>query len=567
MNGSRKSLLLVAVAILVAGASAGATDQPAPGTRLILRVRSSGREKLSFRSSGSFTIPTPGSPDDPMQAGASLQLLNPNTSESFTFDLPSSHWSVSTAGTYKYRDKGPVESGKVKVAIISGRTLKVSGQKVGITLDESSQGELDVVLSSGSFRYCAAFADGAVRTDSPGVFSAKGAPPPSACPSPPATTTSTITITLPPTTIPDVTTTTVTTPLTTTTATIPLPPLGMVAFTITPGSSTCGGPFVPPPAAPLSGEVYNKSGQKIADLGVDCLYAGAGTSGQPPSMIPDGSTSVLAVTGISSGVALTLSGSAGSGPADCTLGAGPAMRCLNGNLGTDGMGACSSDADCGDQKDACAPQPNCFFGPPIPVPAPATPALSTCIVNAIATDASGAANLLTRETTLNASLAPGIYLTGDGESPCPQCCPSTGMIGSSSCTSGTCTAGDRQGMPCSGGVGSKNTTVECPPESIRFVGRLAVNLSPLTTGTTTLTADPAGMFCPDQAHSGAFGIGTPRTIRETGVPLGGLASPFATTVAGVFCIPATGSPAVNVLADLPGPAAVSVSGMTSIQLF
>ena len=47
----------------------------------------------------------------------------------------------------------------------------------------------------------------------------------------------------------------------------------------------------------------------------------------------------------------------------------------------------------------------------------------------------------------------------------------------------------------------------------------------------------------------------------------GLASPFATTVAGIFCIPATGSPLVNALADLPGPAAVSVSGMTSIQLF
>jgi len=38
-------------------------------------------------------------------------------------------------------------------------------------------------------------------------------------------------------------------------------------------------------------------------------------------------------------------------------------------------------------------------------------------------------------------------------------------------------------------------------------------------------------------------------------------------VAGIFCIPATGSPLVNALADLPGPAAGSVSGMTSIQPF
>ena len=46
---------------------------------------------------------------------------------------------------------------------------------------------------------------------------------------------------------------------------------GLITFTITPGSSTCGGPFFPPPAAPLSGEVDNASGTKIADLGVDCL--------------------------------------------------------------------------------------------------------------------------------------------------------------------------------------------------------------------------------------------------------------------------------------------------------
>jgi len=46
-----------------------------------------------------------------------------------------------------------------------------------------------------------------------------------------------------------------------------------------------------------------------------------------------------------------------------------------------------------------------------------------------------------------------------------------------------------------------------------------VNLSPLTTGTTTLT-DPAGLFCPDQANPGAFGRFSARTITETGVPLG-----------------------------------------------
>src|SRR5215469_1262660 len=53
---------------------------------------------------------------------------------------------------------------------------------------------------------------------------------------------------------------------------IPLPPVGMLTFTITPGSSTCGGPaFSPPAAAPFSGEVDNKLGTKVGDLGTGCL--------------------------------------------------------------------------------------------------------------------------------------------------------------------------------------------------------------------------------------------------------------------------------------------------------
>lgn len=564
MRGTGTNLWIASMLLLAAATAARAGDDLVPGTRLELKVSSSGSEKLSFQSVGSFMIPTPGSPGDPALASPTLQILNPNTGESFTFDLPGTHWSTNSAGTaYNYRDNALVESGKVKSASLGARKLKVSGRKIGITLNENSQGELDVVLASGSFRYCARFADGSVRRDGPGVFSAKGAPPPSACLASTGTTTTSTTIsqstttTLASTTTTQspATTTTVTVPVTTTTMTIPLPPVGMLTFTISQGSSTCGGPgFSPPAAAPFSGEVDNKLGTKVGDLGTGCLYPGGGSANAlPPVAIPAGATSVLAVTGVSSGVALTLGGSPGSGPGDCTLGAGPGMHCLNGAAGSDGNGTCSSDADCG-QADACALDPNCFFGPPVPLPTPATPATSTCIVNVIAVDVSGAANLLTRATTLNASLAPQLYLTGDATSPCPQC------------VSGVCTAGQRQGMACSGGIGSVNTTVECPPSSTQFVGRLAVSLSPLTTGTATMTT-PDGLFCPDQAQPGAFGRFSVRTITENGSPLLGTGSPFATTLAGIFCIPATGSDLVNALADLPGPAAISVSGTVSVQLF
>jgi len=144
-------------------------------------------------------------------------------------------------------------------------------------------------------------------------------------------------------------------------------------------------------------------------------------------------------------------------------------------------------------------------------------------------------------------------LTGNGASPCPQC------------VSGTCTYGERAGLPCSGGVGSRNTTIECPPELSGFLGRLTIALAGLTTGTAT-ASDPAGNFCPGQAHPGAFG-GEAGTIRETGSPAArDLSNPFESTIAGTFCVPSTGNPVIDGGGDLPGPGAMSVRGTTTVIL-
>jgi len=564
------------LALLVVGTAAGAADQLVPGSRLALKVDAAhAREKLSFQSKGVFAIPTPGSPDDPSQTGASLTLTNPNTNESFTFDLPSTHWTASGSGTsYRYRDSVPVETGAVRIALVGGRKLKVTGRKVGITLDEPAQGAIAVVLATGSFRYCALFDDGSVYIDQPGRFSARRAVPPAACPGQ-TTTTSTVTTTSATTTSAGATSTTSTTtgststtspgststttttvitlPITTTTATIPLPPLGQVVLTINPGTTNCGGPgFSPPAVEPFSGEFDSASG-KIADLGLGCLYVGGpNATALPPVSLADGASSVLDVTGIS-GLSLTLGGSDGSGPADCTRGAGPAKHCINGNTGTDGMGACASDADCGAQADSCALDANCFFGPPIPLGNPLSPATSTCIVNAIAQDVTGTADLLSGGSTANAALQARIYLTGNGTSPCPRC------------VAGVCTGGPRQGLACSGGVGTKGTSLECPPDPLQFIGTLPPTLA-LSTGTSTL-ANAGGLFCPGQSTPGAFGRFSTKSIRETGSPLlGSLGSPFSTVLAGVFCVPASGSDLVNALADLPGPAAISVPGTISVDV-
>jgi hypothetical protein len=533
VNGMTGGIILVTMTLLGAGAPAGASDEPVPGTRLTIKSRD-GRERLSFSAKGSFTIPEAGGPDDPSSAGARLELTNPGSGESFSFDLPQTHWEAARGG-FRYRDADLVESGRVKIALVGARVLKISGKRAGITLDEPSQGTLIAVLTVGSFRYCARFDDGSITRDEAGSFSARNAPPPASCPS--ASTTTTLV------TIPSLTTTT-------------LPALGHLAFTIGAGTTSCGGPgLVPPPSAPFAGEVDNLDGSKRADLGLGCLYVGGGSPGLlPPSSIPDGSTSVLAVTGVS-GTTLTLGPDAGSGPADCTLGGGPDRQCINGAPGTDGTGACTADSQCtgSNPTGACDLRANCFFGAPVPVAVPTLSTLSVCILNAIGVGASGSSDLTTQQTLVSTTLSSRIYLTGNASSPCPQC------------VSGVCSYGARANQSCSGGVGSKNTTLECPPDPTIYQGRLTVALAPITTATSTLFS-PSGGFCGGQAHAGAFG-GEAGRITVMGSPLGSnLLDPLATTLAGIFCIPSTGNPLIDGLTDLPAPGAVSVPGTASLDL-
>ena len=88
----------------------------------------------------------------------------------------------------------------------------------------------------------------------------------------------------------------------------------------------------------------------------------------------------------------------------------------------------------------------------------------------------------------------------------------------------------------------------------------------LVTAKHVLT-DANGNFCPGQLTPGAFG-GSARTIRESGSPLlTEIPNLFATTLAGTFCVPATGNTLIDGLVDLPGPGAVSVPGTASVSLF
>jgi hypothetical protein len=298
--------------------------------------------------------------------------------------------------------------------------------------------------------------------------------------------------------------------------------------------------------------VHDPDGNKLADLGLSCLYTG-GMNGYtlPPLSIPEGGESVLEVASVD-GLAIVLTASDGTGPTNCTKGSGPGKHCINGSTGTDGNGTCTTDADCGTPAGSCDEDANCFFGPPIPVNAGF---LSACALNVIRHDLCGTADLAANTTTMSAGLAPRLYVTGNPTSPCPQC------------LGGLCDGGKRAGLPCGGVVNASNTTIDCPPSDFQFAGRLELVIPQLGTGTSTLE-DPDGKFCPNQRTPGAFGLpDLAGAITETGIPLasgGGMI--FDTALAGTFCIPKSGNLTIDVNADLPGPGALSAAGSLSVCL-
>ena len=549
-------VLTVAALVLAAAPSRAFVDQPISGKRIV--VRDTPTPKLLMVSNATIQAPTQTGTDDPTFFGATLTVTT-QSGESASLDLPASGWKASGNGVFRFRNSiAPSGISPVRtVIIVPGRRLKILSRSPGVSLNEPSQGSFTLLLDSGTLRYCATFG-GVISQDVVGKFNAKNAPAPMACPPRPTTsTTSTTSTSSSSSSTSPVPTTTVTSTTSTTTLSPGCPPpaipMGGIEFTIGAGTASCGGPaFSPVSPGPFTGTLQNNAMATIAQLGEGCLYVGGGLSNSlPPAHIPDGAVSQLSVSS-ANGLSLLLAASDGTGPLDCTRGAGPLKHCANGAPGTDMNGLCTTEADCGGGSGNCVLDANCFFGPPIPLPSP-IPATSSCIVNAIGTDACGTTDLAANTSSLSVVLLSRLYLTSNQAEPCPRC------------VAGVCSAGERAGLACSGGIGSQQTSNDCPPADSQYVGQLVVNPLQLSSGASS-ASDPGGFFCPNQTTQGAFGLATARTITQTGVSLGGGPTLLSTTLAGIFCVPSTGSPLVDNAEDIPGPAAVSVSGTLAVCL-
>jgi hypothetical protein len=538
-----------------------AEDFPITGKKLTMVQTLSGAQLLVFISRDVIRAPLPGGPDDPTANGATLRVTSAS-SESAVFDLPAGNWTMNSSGTvFRYKNvQAPAGPSAVKVARIkNGSLIKVTAKGTGITLDEPSQGSIDLLLTSGTRRYCASFG-GTILRDEPNRFMAKSAPA-GACPPPPppTSTTSTTSTTATSTSSSSVTSTTSTTSTSTSSTIAPsCPPpetsLGNAGFTIVSGTANCGGPgLVPNSSPPQTGHIYDANNMVLADLGLGCFYAGDGLSNAlPASQLVPGTKNYLGL-GTVNGLAFTLTASNGTGPLDCSRGAGPDQFCYNGAPGTNGMGLCTTDADCGSDQDYCLPRANCYFGAPIPL-RPSSPAFNSCVLQAILTDACGAINLDSATASLSVALGVRMYLT-QNEPPCPGC------------VNGMCNAGARAGLACSGGFGPENTTIECPPGADDFIGQLLVNPLAVTSGTAELLADAEGNFCNGQRQPGIFGTGfAGRRVTQTGNLIPGDLSNITVQLGGNLCLGSSGASLVDGVVGLPGPSSASVTGSFEICL-
>lgn len=172
-------VILLTVATVLPRQSS-AIDQPISGRRLLMVETATGG-RLVFLSKDTIVAPTAGGADDPTVTGAMLVISSGASTETATFDLPATNWSVNTTGTiFRYRNaQAPAGASPVDMVLIkSGKRLKVTAKAAGLTLDEPSQGAIGINLTSGTRRYLARFGGQIVR-DEPTRFLARDAPRPS----------------------------------------------------------------------------------------------------------------------------------------------------------------------------------------------------------------------------------------------------------------------------------------------------------------------------------------------------------------------------------------------------
>jgi len=157
----------------------------------------------------------------------------------------------------------------------------------------------------------------------------------------------------------------------------------------------------------------------------------------------------------------------------------------------------------------------CLFGPPLPMPNTFNPPYSVCVINLVASNATGTADCSSGAASISLPLASALYIDGDlfkqsggmdhcvgGTNPGAVCTMNSQCTGGGFCSvgiqpcpicagDGKCHGGDNDGAACTPADSALNssfpTSQDCLPPSGNGIGSLSIALA-LTTGTTSLTA-------------------------------------------------------------------------------
>ncbi len=167
------------------------TGQPLGGTSIDIRTSlAQGHPYHLSIALESFDLVAPSGSelDDPRLTGALLELRSalgetasiPLRPQAWAQGNPSDHWEFVTP------PNEPIASVSMDepkpVPMLSPGTILLNANTTALTLDEASQGGIEVVFTVGAKRYCAAFGPDAISSDTAGLFVAHDASPPGWCP-------------------------------------------------------------------------------------------------------------------------------------------------------------------------------------------------------------------------------------------------------------------------------------------------------------------------------------------------------------------------------------------------
>ena len=181
----------------VRGQRFSATGVPVPGDvsidgqRLIVRDRPDPtRRRLTFGSRDPSSANGINPVVRPDVQGMYLHVYNSATGDSACMPLPASGWDPydGLEDPFFYRDPTNANGPCHKAKLIRNKRFLASCRGAGIsyTLDEVSQGSVAVAAILGDARYCTVFGGTVAKDSGPdGVFKARNAPRPTACPVPP----------------------------------------------------------------------------------------------------------------------------------------------------------------------------------------------------------------------------------------------------------------------------------------------------------------------------------------------------------------------------------------------